>query len=156
MNDEDRYNVKRAKPSYLGVYIYSHARQLMYDNVYSVIDTEYTDTDSALCTRKQELLLREKRPHLFVKEAMEIDGQIHMIKQFGTLDCELPRFIQEAILIAPKNYLVGDRWIGGCPKLKCKGVSFKGDTCRYSEENMGYDQMQLLSENAFRLFDSLL
>lgn len=37
-----------AKPSYLGVYIYAHARKLMYTKIYTKVQTHYTDTDSAL------------------------------------------------------------------------------------------------------------
>ena len=55
---EDPYNIG-AKPSYLGVYIYAHARKLMYTEIYTKIQTHYTDTDSALVYYDDFLMFRE-------------------------------------------------------------------------------------------------
>ena len=45
----EAYNPQHAKPSYLGVYIYAHARKLMYEEVYKYLPSiQYGDTDSAL------------------------------------------------------------------------------------------------------------
>ena len=43
----------------------------------------------------------------------------------------------EAYLLAPKNYLVFNRSNGYMPKLKCKGVSFKGSYCKEHEKSKG-------------------
>jgi hypothetical protein len=43
----------------------------------------------------------------------------------------------EAYLLAPKNYLVFNRSNGYMPKLKCKGVSFKGSYCKEHEKSRG-------------------
>ena len=43
----------------------------------------------------------------------------------------------EAYLLAPKNYLVFNRSNGYMPKLKCKGVSFKGSYCKEHEKTKG-------------------
>jgi hypothetical protein len=69
---------------------------------------------------------------------MEIDGKIYKIREFGTLDSELSSYndkdewvgCDEAILVAPKNYLVCNRKLNYYPKLKCKGVSFGGEYCK--------------------------
>lgn len=53
------------------------------------------------------------------------------IKPFGSLDCELKENANEAILMRPKCYFVGNREEKYVAKLKCKGVSFKGDSCKY-------------------------
>ena len=47
-----------AKPSYLGVYIYAHARKLMYTQVYTKVECLYTDTDSALIYYEDYLLFK--------------------------------------------------------------------------------------------------
>ena len=40
-------------------------------------------------------------------------------------------------MLAPKNYLVFNRATGYIPKLKCKGVSFKGSYCKEHEDKRG-------------------
>jgi hypothetical protein len=47
LNDDEVYHQGRAKPSYLGCFIYSYARTYMYDTIFSRYTTLYTDTDSA-------------------------------------------------------------------------------------------------------------
>ena len=42
----------------------------------------------------------------------------------------------EAYLLAPKNYMVLNRATGYIPKIKCKGVSFKGKYCWDCENSM--------------------
>jgi hypothetical protein len=54
----DPYGID-AKPSYLGVYIYAHARKLMYTKIYTKVQCHYTDTDSALIYYEDYLLFRE-------------------------------------------------------------------------------------------------
>lgn len=46
--DDKIYNKKNAKPSYLGIFIYAHARSYLYDILYSNYDVLYTDTDSGI------------------------------------------------------------------------------------------------------------
>jgi hypothetical protein len=129
---------RSAKPSYLGVYIYAHARKLMYNNVYTKVKCLYTDTDSALVYYEDFLKFREESPELFRKEEIEIDEKMYEIKPFGTLDCEMKTFDEknewvgcdEAYLLAPKNYMVCNKKENYYPKLKCKGVSFKGKYCQ--------------------------
>jgi hypothetical protein len=43
----------------------------------------------------------------------------------------------EAYLLAPKNYMVCNKATGYFPKLKCKGVSFKGSYCKEHEKTRG-------------------
>jgi hypothetical protein len=140
----------------------------MYRNVYSLIDGKYTDTDSCLTTLSEELRLREMRPELFQTTPMDIDGNSYNIKDFGTLDCEFDRKknANEAILLQPKNYLVGNRETAYFPKIKCKGVTFKSDACRYvpfgplqNQTNnilFGKCQEASLKSDPIRLFDTIL
>ena len=57
------------------------------------------------------------------------------IKPFGSLDCEINPLdnINEAILLQPKNYLVMNRNTNNLVKVKCKGISFKGNYCKYDD-----------------------
>lgn len=134
-----------AKPSYLGVYIYGYARKLMYTKIFTKVKCHYTDTDSALIYHDDYLTFREQNPELFAKESIELDGRRFEIKPFGTLDCEMKEFndkgewigCNEAYLLAPKNYMVFNASTGYAPKLKCKGVSFKGSYCKQHSENKG-------------------
>lgn len=52
LKDDKIYSVKKAKPSYIGVFIYAHARTYMYDILYSNYNVLYTDTDSGLLCKK--------------------------------------------------------------------------------------------------------
>ena len=78
-------------------------------------------------------LLRANRPELFEKQPMMIDCVEYQVKPYGTLDTEL-HDIDEAILIAPKCYaLINRKGKESNNKYRCKGVSFFGDSCRYSD-----------------------
>ncbi len=140
----DAYGTQ-AKPSYLGVYIYAYARKLMYTKIFTKVECHYTDTDSALIYYDDYLTFRRENPELFAKETINLDGKDYEIKPFGTLDCEMKEFndrgewigCDEAYLLAPKNYLVFNRSNGYMPKLKCKGVSFKGSYCKKHEKDRG-------------------
>lgn len=148
---------KSAKPSYLGVYIYAHARALMYDSIFSKVECHYTDTDSALIYYEDYTNFRQQNPHLFKTQEVVLmydkEGNAinykptencfnktltsYKIKPFGTLDCEMKEFdsegnwvgADEAYLLAPKNYMVCNKQTNYYPKVKCKGVSFKGSYC---------------------------
>ena len=105
----------------------------MYESIFSEIKGQYTDTDSCLCTYKDELILRQKRPELFRKEPIIIDKFVFMVKPFGTLDCEIDpkKNINEAILLQPKSYLIMNRADNILEKVRCKGITFKSDFCSY-------------------------
>ncbi len=81
-----------AKPSYLGVYIYAHARKLMYTKIFTKVRTHYTDTDSALILYEDYCKFRAENPELFAKETIQLDGKEYQIKPFGTLDCEMKTY----------------------------------------------------------------
>jgi hypothetical protein len=51
LKKEKIYSPKCAKPSYIGVFIYSYARTYMYDLLYSNYDVLYTDTDSGIMNK---------------------------------------------------------------------------------------------------------
>lgn len=83
-----------AKPSYLGVYIYAHARKLMYTKIYTKVKCHYTDTDSALIRYEDYEQFRKDYPEMFATETIEIDGKNYEIKPFGSLDCEMKGYDQ--------------------------------------------------------------
>ena len=98
-----RYN---KYPIHVGVYIYSYARRLMYDHVYSKVDVLYTDTDSALVTREDSDRLRRESPWLF-------QGGM------GSLESDYDE-IKEVILVGSKAYAMDcgkDGW-----RYKLRGV----------------------------------
>jgi hypothetical protein len=61
------YDQQHAKPSYLGVYIYAHARQLMYEEVYNHLTCLYGDTDSVLTYSECVAHLKSVNPKMFAK-----------------------------------------------------------------------------------------
>lgn len=117
----------------------------MYTKLYTKVKCHYTDTDSALVYYDDYVKFREQNPELFAKGIINLDGKDYEIKPFGTLDCEMKEFndkgqwigCDEAYLLAAKNYMVLNRSTGYMPKLKCKGVSFKGNYCEEHAKNRG-------------------
>lgn len=99
------YNADHAKPSYLGVYIYAHARRLMYEDVYKYVACLYGDTDSVLTYKRCLEILKKMNPKMFTKGEREVDGQIYKYKEFGTLDIEFDN-ANVYYGLAAKNYLV--------------------------------------------------
>ena len=88
---------------------------------------------------------------MFKKEKITIDEREFDIKPFGSLDCEInpEDNINEAILLQPKNYLVMNRDTKNYVKVKCKGISFKKDFCKYEDGS-------LLSKDPTKFFDEML
>lgn len=127
------YNQLHAKPSYLGVYIYAHARKLMYNEIYNHVTCLYGDTDSVLTYNECVAHLKQVNPKMFNKGEMIVDEKIYKYKEFGSLDVE----VQDANVfygLAPKNYLVQTQNADGSTidfKVKGKGISFKTATCAY-------------------------
>lgn len=72
-------------------------------------------------------------------------------KVLGKLDSELSPEMENCILLAPKNYCVYGFKNGAVKfdKLKAKGVSFKGSSCKYSDG-------EFLCDNPLRFFEEYL
>ena len=70
----------------------------------------------------------------------------------------------ECILVQAKNYCVINRSIGFFPKLKAKGITFKGDFCRYVDPSKipeeltkdVHDYYQPIGEDPLRYYDTLV
>jgi hypothetical protein len=131
------YSQRSSKPAQVGVYIYAHARQHMYENVYKFVDCLYGDTDSVLFARSQ--MDRIPQASLEKEKVSFSEGVLQGLtvyrKVLGRLDQELRPAMDHAYLLAPKNYCVYG-FSDGKPsfdKLKGKGVSFKGISCVYED-----------------------
>lgn len=108
---EDKiYDERRAKPSYLGVFIYSYARRYMYEEILSKYVCVYEDTDSAL--------LPQAEYERFVRDnSNNIDTGI-----YGCFEEEVGN-ATKIITISPKCYCVINRDQPHKSKYKFKGVS---------------------------------
>lgn len=109
-------------PSILGMYIYSYARNYMYDTLIHPYGVLYMDTDSALLWLAEYKRLLDERPDLFA-EIME-----RAIK-FGDLEEEvifkfmgIPYPATHAVLLRPKSYMVFNPMCPEKCKMKLKGV----------------------------------
>lgn len=109
------------------------------------------------------LKFKENNP-LFKKETVELEGKTCELLPFGSLECELPEYdkegknwigCDEAVLIAPKNYLVCNKSLNIFPKIKCKGVSFKGDYCKEHEKKEGIVKCEKCDEGFCRYEDGV-
>ena len=136
---------RKSKPSQLGVYIYAHARALMYSEVYSRCKVYYSDTDSALISvddyiknirsevKCEELVLPVDRSAArsgFRSTAASVVAPSRITKKticpkaFGVLEIEVGDggvfVFDAATVIAPKTYCL---WRDGkVVKYRCKGV----------------------------------
>jgi hypothetical protein len=110
---EKCYNTRSAKPSQLGVCIYSHARKLMYDSIFSKIPKKamfMTDTDSACMLRAEYEKHKAKHPQLYGKD-------------FGQFDVENDD-IERGYFIGKKQYLLINS-NKGTDKMRYKGYPIK-------------------------------
>jgi hypothetical protein len=111
------YKKDKAKPSYLGVFIYSYAREYMYETILSKYVTLYEDTDSA-CMPLEEY-------ERFVKENHDlVNGKLK--GKYGCLEEEVGNATR-IITLQPKCYCVVNRTDKEKSKNKFKGVG-KNDT----------------------------
>lgn len=109
LKEEFVYNPKRAKPSYLGVFIYSYARDYMYKTVLQNYVTIYEDTDSAL------LPLEEY-------ERFEKENSDNVSNgRYGCFEEEVGE-ATKCITISPKCYCVVNEKNPEKSKYKFKGV----------------------------------
>lgn len=147
LKTEKIYDEKKAKPSYLGIFIYAYARTYMYDMLYSKYDVLYTDTDSAIMKEKDYLDFSKK---FIVKKGKGVhayyeplkNGEIPTIgNQFGQFEEEFQAGDEskamESYIITKKVYAIEIKEKGVINKQKSKyrlkGVNLKRD-CYITEE----------------------
>lgn len=134
IQEEKIYDAKKAKPSYLGVFIYAHARTYMYDLLFSNYDVIYTDTDSGVLTRpdyddfaKKKIKKYGKAPHNYY--GLADDGIDTIGGDFGQFEEEFDSHGKdcESYFIAKKVYAVEIRDKDGNltphSKYRMKGVN---------------------------------
>jgi len=111
------FKEETAKPSYLGVFIYSYAREYMCETILSKYVTIYEDTDSA-CMPLEEY-------ERFVRENNDlVNGELK--GKYGCLEEEVGNATR-IITLQPKCYCVVNKVDKGKSKNKFKGVG-KNDT----------------------------
>ncbi len=99
LKEEKIYDEKKAKPSYISVFIYAYARRYMYEKLLGRYIVLYQDTDSALMTLSEYERFKSNNPKIcFEKDSKEY-------KDFGTFKEEIVKS-KSIITISPKNYLV--------------------------------------------------
>ena len=100
---------KSAKPSYLGVFIYSYAREYMYESILNKYVCLYEDTDSAL-------LPIEEYNRFIIDNADNIENG-----KYGCFEEEVGD-ATKSIMLAPKSYCVINEKNEKMSKYKFKGV----------------------------------
>lgn len=145
---EDRvYNKNKAKPSYLGVFIYAHARAYMYDLIYSNYDVTYTDTDSAIIRnydfnnfKNKFIQKKDAGAHEFYCLS-DKRGIPTMGGEFGQFEEELDSTNKkfESYILAKKMYAVEMKLVDGniCPlsKYRLKGINLSKDILISKEQH---------------------
>lgn len=134
IQEEKIYDAKKAKPSYLGVFTYAHARTYMYDLLFSRYDVIYTDTDSGVLTRadyddfaKKKIKKYGKAPHNYY--GLADDGIDTIGGDFGQFEEEFDSHGKdcESYFIAKKVYAVeirdGEGNLTPHSKYRMKGVN---------------------------------
>ena len=113
-------NYDKRKPSYLGMFVYSYARKLMYQKILSRYITLYMDTDSACMPYCEwERLCEEYKDKDFVDT-----GEYGCIEEEVCSKDEKGNVVPASRLIAisPKNYCVINEHDESFSKRKFKGV----------------------------------
>ena len=103
------YKKHSAKPSYLGVFIYSYAREYMYESILNKYVCLYEDTDSAL-------LPIEEYNRFIVDNADNIENG-----KYGCFEEEVGD-ATKSIMLAPKSYCVINEKNDKMSKYKFKGL----------------------------------
>ena len=136
LKDHEIYKEKKAKPAYLGIFIYAYARTYMYDLLYSNYDVLYTDTDSAVLKEQDFNDFKSK----LIKKCGTQNNEYYILTnnegvptiggEFGQFEEELstPQQVSsEAYLLAKKMYAIEmkdkDGKVIGTSKYRLKGVN---------------------------------
>ena len=121
MKSEKVYNIKKAKPSQLGIFIYEYARTYLYEMLLKKYNPMYCDTDSCLMSQTDYDQFVIDQPEISRGNSLGEIGE-----ELGNYDnCEI-------ILMAPKMYMVCPT-INNIPidkehiKFKIKGICIGKD-----------------------------
>lgn len=142
-----------AKPSYIGLFIYSYARTYMYELLISKCATKiYQDTDSLMMEEEDYLRLVElnKSDEEFTmfktvcsfKDCISTGG----LKKLGQIEEEAPPEVYRVITIAPKTYMMESNT--GDHKFRYKGL------CK-SDCIIGDDDVELVESDIANLEDMI-
>jgi hypothetical protein len=147
LNEDKIYKTNRAKPSYLGVFIYAHSRTYMYDILYSNYDVLYTDTDSGILNNSDWNDFKGK----YIKTIGKDNNRYYALtnektntpalgKEFGQFEEELESEGKksESYIIGKKMYCIEiknqNNEIDGHSKYRLKGINiFKDRLISYEE-----------------------
>lgn len=141
LNEELIYKRKNAKPSYLGVFIYAHARSYMYDLIYSNYDTLYTDTDSGILSYPDYENFKNK----FIETVGEGNNKYYRLtkKDTGvpTIGTEFGQFEEELESEGKttESYIIGKKMY--CVEMKKNGVIDKKSKYRLKGINIFRDRV---------------
>lgn len=130
LKEEKIYKVHRAKPSYLGVFIYAHARTYMYDLLYSNYNCLYTDTDSAFLLWDDWLNFKSK----FIKTVSVDENDVHKYYKLTSKNTDVPTLgnnfgqFEEELNINPEKHTVETHILA--KKIYC--VEIKDETGKIS------------------------
>ncbi len=145
LKDENDIFRDKAKPSYLGIFIYAYARRYMYEKLLSRYFVMYMDTDST-CTTKIEY-------DRMVRENKELFNG----KKFGNLEEEVGE-AKMIITISPKNYLVYNPTDESKCKRKFKGVNINyknGDTWAEIKIHSGKQDSIVMNNKTIKTLDEI-
>lgn len=173
--EEDSFNaIKEPKPSYLGMFVYSYARRLMYNKILGRYLTLYMDTDSAcmpLCewdrlnneydglnfvnTGEYGCIEEEVCEEHLCDECKKNPSTKPMINGKRCPDCVFTP-ADRIIAIAPKNYMVENTKCDYLSKRKFKGVRKNDFWLPLShfadDEKDAIDYIHTLSQDDIRRF----
>ena len=116
------------KPSYLGMFVYSYARKLMYQKILGKYITLYMDTDSAAMPRCEwERLCEDYEGKDWVKKCSETRVTNNFVNtgEYGCIEeevCKNGCYADRLISISPKNYCVINSNYEEKSKRKFKGI----------------------------------
>ena len=116
------------KPSYLGMFVYSYARKLMYQQILGKYITLYMDTDSACMPRCEwERLCEDYEGEDWVNKCSEtrITNNFVNTGEYGCIEeevCKNGVYADRLISISPKNYCVINTKYEEKSKRKFKGI----------------------------------
>lgn len=169
LKKEQKNEMRKSRPIYLGVLIYDYAQEYMYDHIFSKIPREhqlYTDTDSCKITGEgleiwKKHALNTIVPHSKLAATYDNRLETHKLyneksKVFGSFEDEYEEFHNKEnktshYFIGKKCYLALAKNLNGEIKsMKCsfKGVKPKNDKLVYENENglyvkSGTDMMKI-------------
>lgn len=156
---------KSAKPSYIGIFIYSYARSYMYDLIYSNYKLLYTDTDSAILLKadyddfKNKHISRIQSGNKVSFALTDNENDIPTIGgEFGQFEEEFDGDgkLFESYIIGKKIYCVEmkdkDGNISNKSKYRMKGVNLKNSRVISSSQANEVFAMKKLKDRSRKIY----